>query len=79
MIKQTINALRLWPLADLIKTKGKHYSISGGDGLFYSYSVFNDYRQIAKKCKTVYMLNTSTAEGNLYRTASHVALLGIKD
>ena len=79
LIKQTINAVGLWPLADLIKTKGKHYSISEGDGLFYSYSVFNDYWEIAKKCKSVHMLNTSPAESNLYRSASHVALLGIKD
>jgi ubiquinone/menaquinone biosynthesis C-methylase UbiE len=79
LIKQAINAVGLWPLADLIKTKGKHYSISEGDGLFYSYSVFNDYKQIAKKCPSVHILNTSTAEGNLYRTASQVALLGIKD
>jgi ubiquinone/menaquinone biosynthesis C-methylase UbiE len=79
LIKQTINGVGLWPLADLIKTKGKHYSISEEDGLFYSYSVFNDYREIAKKCKSVHILNTSTAEANLYRTASHVALLGIKD
>lgn len=78
LLKQTINAARLWTLADLIKTKGKHYTISEGDGLAYSYSVFNDYRQITERCETVHMLNTLNAGPNLYRTASHVALLGIK-
>src|SRR5665213_810368 len=37
LLKQAINAAGLWPLADLIKTKGKHYTISEGDGLAYSY------------------------------------------
>jgi ubiquinone/menaquinone biosynthesis C-methylase UbiE len=78
LIKQSINAVGLWPLANLIKTKGKGYSISEGDGLAYSYSVFNDYKQIAQRCQSVHLLNTMNGAANLYRTASHVALLGIK-
>jgi ubiquinone/menaquinone biosynthesis C-methylase UbiE len=78
LIKQTINAVGLWPLANLIKTKGKGYSISDGDGLAYTYSVFNDFRQIAKRCESVHLLNTINSEANLYRTAPQVALLGIK-
>jgi ubiquinone/menaquinone biosynthesis C-methylase UbiE len=78
LVKQTINAVGLWPIADLIKTEGKRYTISEGDGLSYSYSVFNDYRQIAKNCETVHMLNTVNAGPNLYRSAACVALLGIK-
>jgi ubiquinone/menaquinone biosynthesis C-methylase UbiE len=76
--KQALNAVGLWPLADRIKTRGKGYSISEGDGLGYSYSVFNDYRQIRKKCESVHLLNTSDAGPSLYRTSTHVALLGIK-
>jgi ubiquinone/menaquinone biosynthesis C-methylase UbiE len=76
--KQAIRALRLWPFADFIKTKGRGYSVGEGDGLAYSYSVFNDYSQIRKKCDSVHLLNTRDAGPNLYRTASHVAILGIK-
>ena len=76
--KQTVNAVGLWPMLDFIKTKGKGYTISEGDGLFYSYSVFNDYKQIRKACESVHLLNTSNAGANLYRSATHVALLGIK-
>jgi ubiquinone/menaquinone biosynthesis C-methylase UbiE len=43
-LKQVINALRLWPAANLIKTKGKGYTFSAGDGLSYSYSVFTNYK-----------------------------------
>ncbi|HZL59303.1 MAG TPA: class I SAM-dependent methyltransferase [Stellaceae bacterium] len=77
-LKQAINAVGLWPLANFIKTRGKGYSVSDGDGLAYSYSVFNDYRRIAKECSSIKMLNTMNAGPNLYRTAPHVALLGIK-
>jgi SAM-dependent methyltransferase len=77
-VKQAINALGLWSLADRIKTKGKGYSISEGDGLFYSYSVFNDLPQIARTCQSVHFLNTDQSGPNLYRTASHVALFGLK-
>ncbi len=78
LLKQMINAAGLWPLANLIKTRGRGYFISDGDGLAYSYSVFNNYKQIAKCCESVHMLNTMNSGPNLYRSASHVALLGIK-
>jgi len=78
MVKQALNAVSLWPVACWINTKGKGYSISEGDGLYYSYSVFNDYKQIKQKCKSVHTLNTVSAGRNPYRTATHVALLGVK-
>jgi hypothetical protein len=78
LIKQSINAVGLWPFANVVKTKGKGYTISEGDGLAYSYSVFNDYKQISRRCQSVHMLNTIDAGPNLYRTAPHLALLGIK-
>ena len=77
-IKQILNALRLWKLLDFIKTKGKGYSISEADGLAYSYSVFNNYQQIKSSCKSVHIMNPKNAGVNLYRTADHIVLLGIK-
>ena len=78
LVKQAINALGLWRVADLIKTRGKGYSISEGDGVAYSYSVFDDYSEIQKQCEPTYLLSTSGGGPNLYRTAPHVAVLGIK-
>ena len=77
-LKQAIDRLGAWPIADFIKTHGKGYSISEGDGLAYSYSVFNDYAQIKRRCRSVHVVNTTNAGPDLYRSASHVALLGIK-
>ncbi|MFI5024779.1 MAG: class I SAM-dependent methyltransferase [Alphaproteobacteria bacterium] len=76
-LKQLINAAGMWKAAVFIKTRGKGYDLSDDDGLSYSYSVFNNYAQIAKKCR-VYVLNLSGSGINPYRTAGHVALLGIK-
>jgi len=78
MVKQMLNAVGLWPLANFIKTRGRGYSISEGDGLAYSYSVFNDYAQVRACCQSVHVINTLDAGINPYRSASHVALLGIK-
>jgi hypothetical protein len=66
-------------MADHIKTKGRGYTISAGDGLAYSYSVFDNYQQIQKKCSRIHLLNTMDGQINFYRTASHIALLGIKN
>jgi SAM-dependent methyltransferase len=78
-IKQAIDFFGLWQLANLIMTKGKGYAVSEGDGLFYSYSVFNNYKQIQAQCRVVHLLNTKGGYINPYKTASNIALLGIKN
>lgn len=78
LLKQLIDFLGLWKIANLVKTKGKGYMISEGDGLAYSYSVFSNYKQIRRRCKSVHVLNTMDGQINPYRSAAHVALLGIK-
>ncbi|KAA0570267.1 class I SAM-dependent methyltransferase [Azospirillum sp. Sh1] len=72
--KQMLNALRLWPLADYIKTRGKRYTLSEGDGLAYSYSVFNSEAFLRQKFPNVLFFGLSASSGNLYRTASHVGV-----
>lgn len=76
--KQLLNAIGLWKMADWIKTKGKGYTLSEGDGLAYSYSVFNNYSQIKSQCEAIHILNCAGMGVNPYRSAGHVALLGIK-
>ncbi|MFH1066461.1 MAG: methyltransferase domain-containing protein [bacterium] len=78
LVKQGLNGLGLWPLANWIKTRGRGYSLGEGDGLAYSYSVFNNYTLIKRHCRRVYLLDTDGRGVNPYRSASHVALLGIK-
>lgn len=78
IVKQTLRSLGLWRVADFVKTRGKGYVISEGDGLAYSYSVFSNYAQISGNCRSVHVLNTVPAGRNAYRSASHVALMGVK-
>lgn len=68
--------LTVWWIADWVKTRGKGYMLTEGDGLAYSYSVFENYNQIKHKCRSVHIINTAKREINPYRTASHVALFG---
>jgi hypothetical protein len=77
-VKQVIRRLGLWTAYNYIRTGGKKYQISEGDGLFYSYSVFNNYDFIRQHCRAVHLLNTRDAGINPLKTASHVALLGLK-
>ena len=78
MFKQVLAALGLWRAFDWARTGGKGYHVSAGDGLFYSYSVFNNYRQIRAACAAVHCFNTVDAAPDLRRSAPHVALFGLK-
>ncbi|MEL6195840.1 MAG: class I SAM-dependent methyltransferase [Myxococcota bacterium] len=77
-IKQTLNRFRLWPMVDLIRTKGQGYHVSEGDGVYYSYSVFNQLDLLRRYCGRIHQFNTVDASPDLYRTAGHVAILGVK-
>jgi ubiquinone/menaquinone biosynthesis C-methylase UbiE len=76
--KQVLNTLGLWRAFNYARTGGKNYQISEGDGLYYSYSVFDNYAQIKAQCTDIHFFNTMNSAPNLYRTAAHLALLGIK-
>ena len=76
-MKQAINAFGFWHVADFVKTRGRGYMISDGDGVAYSYSVFNDYDQIAH-LQTHSFDQHGGIGANLYRSAPHIALLGLK-
>jgi ubiquinone/menaquinone biosynthesis C-methylase UbiE len=79
VVKQALNTLGLWKVANLIKTGGRGYSFSEGDGVFYSYSAFSNYDQIKNHCQRIHVLNTNERGWGVdpYKSASHVALLGI--
>jgi ubiquinone/menaquinone biosynthesis C-methylase UbiE len=46
--KLLLYKLKLWNAFNFVRTGGKRYQISEGDGLFYSYSVYDSYDLIAK-------------------------------
>jgi SAM-dependent methyltransferase len=60
-IKAGIFFAGLWPLANWIKTLGKGYTFSEGDGLAYSYSVFQDIHNLRKRWRTLRITSTEGA------------------
>jgi ubiquinone/menaquinone biosynthesis C-methylase UbiE len=77
-LKQFLRAIHLWKAYNFVRTRGKGYMFNEGDGVFYPYSIFDNYWQIRRECQRVHILNTSDAWGNPYRSADHIALLGVK-
>jgi ubiquinone/menaquinone biosynthesis C-methylase UbiE len=78
MLKQVLYGLKLWNLAIFLKTKGKRYSISEEDGLAYSFSLFS----LSKHLKSEYssfFLSTVPSARNLFKSASHLAILAVKN
>jgi ubiquinone/menaquinone biosynthesis C-methylase UbiE len=78
LLKRLLKSVGLWNVAYLLRTGGKGYRISDGDGLSYAYSVFDDLEFIHNQCNSVYVSNTKGVGKNLYASAQNVALFGLK-
>lgn len=76
-LKQFLNFLKIWKMLVYIKTKGKMYSISQGDGLAYSFSLFSVIQKLQKNY-SIYLFSTVPSGSNLYKTASHLAVYAKK-
>jgi ubiquinone/menaquinone biosynthesis C-methylase UbiE len=76
LVKFILRGAGLWTIADFIKTSGKGYSYSEGDGVFYSFSVFDCVKTLKEKFPHVYVWNTKPLKGkNLFFGADHVSIL----
>lgn len=76
-LKQFLRGLKLWNLFVFIRTKGKKYTISEGDGVAYSFSIFN-LEKIMKDKFELFFLGTVPSKGNLFKTASHSVIFAKK-
>jgi ubiquinone/menaquinone biosynthesis C-methylase UbiE len=85
LLKIALYKCGLWQAARFLQTKGKMYTISEGDGLAYSYSVFDSYDQLAAKTKRIWLLPTAAEQSNRRSwvhpllTSTHVLLCAFKD
>jgi ubiquinone/menaquinone biosynthesis C-methylase UbiE len=78
-VKRCCHALHIWPLLFFLKTRGRNYISSKEDGVSYSYSVFDSVSYLKRHCRSVHPIATRSAGPNLLSTASHAAVLGIKE
>jgi SAM-dependent methyltransferase len=60
-LKTSLAALGLWRAFDWVRTRGKGYMISEGDGLFYSYSVFDSLPNLRAFAKELMLIELETA------------------
>lgn len=79
-IKALLDRLGLWTPMIWATTRGRMSKWSEGDGLFYSYSVFDDLEQVRRSFPRVHIVNTVAMEGdNLRRDAPIVAAIALRD
>ncbi|NDV62948.1 class I SAM-dependent methyltransferase [Puniceicoccales bacterium CK1056] len=78
-VKQCFRDLHLRWLLKLLLTGGKGYHSTNWDGIFYPFSLVDYFPLIRAKVAATYTFSTKTAAVNLYRDASHLAILGVKE
>ena len=79
MLKAVVSALGLWRAFIWLQTRGKMAKWSEGDGLFYSYSVFDNLDLVRAKFPRLLLTNTVPMTGaSLRHDAGHVCLIALK-
>lgn len=83
LAKLALYRLKLWPLANYMKTRGRGYAITAGDGLAYSYSVFDSYDLLAQWAPRVILVPTSPSSAGSWAhpllTAGQVLACAMRD
>ncbi len=77
-VKRGLDRLGLWKAAYWVRTSGKGYRLSEGDGLSYAYSLFDDLAFLRARTASLQLASTRGDQANLYTGATHVALFGLK-
>ena len=78
MISQTLHSLKLWKPFQWVINGGRHDKFSEGDGVYYSYSLFDSLKTIRKKFPQIHLSNTKGTGKNLYRECSHLSVFAVK-
>ena len=83
LLKLFLYKLHLWDAARYLQTGGKMYAVSEGDGLAYSYSVFDSYELLANWAQSIVLFPTKvdiSVKSWLHPllTAPHVLLCALK-
>jgi hypothetical protein len=80
LVKGALFHAGLWPLANWMKTGGKGYTISEGDGLAYSYTVYQNLSQLRSAWPQVNVIATSNSKDGFLGprlSAPHVLAVGL--
>lgn len=72
ILKYLIFSFGFWPISNWIKTRGKGYTISEGDGLAYSYSVYQNLSDIRNHFQTLRIMTTKDTCCNNYLSSVQI-------
>jgi ubiquinone/menaquinone biosynthesis C-methylase UbiE len=82
-LKLALHKTHLWPLANYLKTGGKGYLVSEGDGVAYSYSVYDSFDQVAAWGSRVLLLPVTGERASSWThpllTCSTIVLAALKE
>jgi ubiquinone/menaquinone biosynthesis C-methylase UbiE len=84
LLKLGLYKCGMWRAARYVQTGGKMFALSEGDGLFYSYSVFDSYSQLGAWAGTILLVPTGRSSATMswlhpLITAPSVLLCAIKN
>jgi ubiquinone/menaquinone biosynthesis C-methylase UbiE len=83
LVKLALYKSKLWPMYTYLRTGGKGYMITEGDGLFYSYSVYDSYELIAEWADRIIPIpcaaGAATSWFHPLLTSTAVALCAIRE
>ncbi len=69
-----LRSIGLWKPFQFVKNGFKYEKFSPGDGIFYSYSVFDSLRTIRKKFPQTHIANTRASCDHLLAGSSHISV-----
>jgi len=83
LLKLLLYKIGLWNAFNFMRTRGKRYQISEGDGLFYSYSVYDSYNLVASWADRLLLLPSGLTHSRSWihplLTAEGVILVAIRE
>jgi ubiquinone/menaquinone biosynthesis C-methylase UbiE len=74
---QTLRSLHLWKMFQFIKNGGKYEKFSEGDGLHYSYSLFDSLPTIRRKFPQTHLMNTRGNGENILRSCPNFCVFAV--
>jgi ubiquinone/menaquinone biosynthesis C-methylase UbiE len=83
IFKLILYKIGLWNALNFVRTGGRRYQISEGDGLFYSYSVYDSYAVVAQWADRILLLSNGPIRSRSWfhplLTAEGLILIAIRE
>jgi SAM-dependent methyltransferase len=81
LVKFAIHRAGLWPTFERFRTRGRGYMESPGDGIFYSYSIFDSWPQLRTWADRMFIIPTMEQRKSTFtQTASaHGLLIAVRE